>query len=76
MALFAQFKSLGSANSGPDNYLLTDGVRKRPKLNNDRSRLKRQSEGGDFKQGCTTTGYENRFRELCVEEFEEVCKVR
>ena len=58
--------------------MLTDGggVRKGPKLNNDLGRLKRQSEGGDFKQGCTTTGYESRFRELCEEEFEEVCKVR
>jgi len=37
-------------------------------------RLKRQSDVGDFKQGCTTTGYESRFRELCEEEFEEVCK--
>ena len=29
----------------------------------------------DIKQGCTTTGYEKRIRELCEEVLETVCKV-
>ena len=76
--VLAQFISIGSANSGLTIIcgLMVRGVRKGLKLNNDPRRLKRQSDGGDFKQGCTTTGYESRFRELCEEEFEEVCKVR
>jgi len=32
-------------------------------------RVRRQLE-----EGCTTTGYEKRVRELCEEEFEEICK--
>ena len=30
----------------------------------------------DIKQGCTTTGYEKRIRELCEEVLETICKVR
>ena len=29
----------------------------------------------DIKQGCTTTGYEKRIRELCEEVLETICKV-
>ena len=30
----------------------------------------------DIQQGCQTTGYESRIRELCEEVLETVCKVR
>ena len=29
----------------------------------------------DIEQGCRTTGYEKRIRELCEEVLETVCKV-
>jgi len=29
----------------------------------------------DIKQGCETTGYEKRVREVCEEVLEKVCKV-
>ena len=29
----------------------------------------------EIKQGCTTTGYEKRVRELCEEVLETKCKV-
>jgi len=34
----------------------------------------RQNTGGEIEEGCTTTGYEKQYRELCEEEFENVCK--
>eukprot|EP00091_Calanus_sinicus_P025113 TRINITY_DN9393_c0_g1_i1.p1 TRINITY_DN9393_c0_g1~~TRINITY_DN9393_c0_g1_i1.p1 ORF type:complete len:191 (+),score=27.21 TRINITY_DN9393_c0_g1_i1:93-665(+) len=37
------------------------------------SRTKRQIPG-DIKQGCETTGYEKRIRELCEEVLETICK--
>ena len=29
----------------------------------------------DIKQGCETTGYEKRLRELCEEVVDRICKV-
>ena len=39
-----------------------------------RSRVRRQVPT-EIKQGCTTTGYEKRVRELCEEVLETKCKV-
>jgi len=37
-------------------------------------RVRRQIVEENIEEGCFTTGYEKRVRELCEEEFEEVCK--
>jgi len=37
-------------------------------------RVRRQIIDENIEEGCVTTGYEKRFRELCEEEFEEICK--
>jgi len=37
-------------------------------------RVRRQVIEESIEEGCQTTGYETRFRELCEEEFEEICK--
>jgi len=41
--------------------------------NSNRDRTKRQIPK-DIKQGCETTGYEKRIRELCEEVLEKICK--
>merc|ERR1712223_2018796 len=37
-------------------------------------RVRRQVVEESIEEGCFTTGYEKRVRELCEEEFEEICK--
>jgi len=37
-------------------------------------RVRRQVVAENIEEGCFTTGYEKRVRELCEEEFEEICK--